>query len=305
LGACDACRGFGRTIDIDLDLVVPDPTLSLKDGAIKPWRIKAAQWERRELLSFCQKRKIPATVPWQELAAEQQRIIIDGDGNYYGVRGWFRWLEGKAYKMHVRVFLARYRGYFPCESCKGARLKPDGLLYRVGGKTLADINQLSVGECYAFFRDLQLSVFQDQVAHLILDEIRKRLRFLVEVGLEYLTLDRQSRTLSGGELERVDLTTAIGSSLVNTLYILDEPTTGLHFADVKKLIHVLDRLVNLGNTVVLIEHNLDVIKVADHIIDLGPEGGDEGGRILFEGKPEDLIKNRESYTAQFLKSELN
>ena len=216
LGACEACRGFGRTIDVDLDLVIPDPTLSVEEGAIKPWRIRAAQWERRELLAFCRKQKIPLSVPWQALSDEQRRTIIEGDGEYYGVRGWFRWLETKTYKMHVRVFLARYRGYFHCETCHGARLKPEALLYRVGGKTLAEINQLSVGDCYAFFRDLRLSTFQDQVAHLILEEIRKRLRYLVEVGVEYLTLDRQSRTLSGGELERVDLTTAIGSALVNT-----------------------------------------------------------------------------------------
>jgi excinuclease ABC subunit A len=300
LGACESCRGFGRTIDIDLDLVVPDPKLSLKDGAIKPWRIKAAQWERRELLSFCQKRKIPVTVPWQDLAAEQQRVIIDGDGDYYGVRGWFRWLEGKAYKMHVRVFLARYRGYFPCEACKGARLKPEGLLYRVGGKTLAAINQLSVGESHAFFRDLQLSVFQDQVAHLILDEIRKRLRFLVEVGLEYLTLDRQSRTLSGGELERVDLTTAIGSSLVNTLYILDEPSIGLHPRDSHRLVRILKGLRDNGNAVVVVEHDPEIIREADHILDMGPLAGEKGGEVVFAGSYEQILRDKKSLTGKYL-----
>ena len=300
LGACESCRGFGRTIDIDLDLVVPDPNLSLKDGVIKPWRIKAAQWERRELLSFCQKRKIPATVPWQELTAEQQRVIIDGDGDYYGVRGWFRWLEGKAYKMHVRVFLARYRGYFPCESCKGARLKPDGLLYRVGGKTLADINQLSVSDCYAFFRELQLSVFQDHVAHLLLDEIRKRLRFLVEVGLEYLTLDRQSRTLSGGELERVDLTTAIGSSLVNTLYILDEPSIGLHPRDSHRLVRILKGLRDNGNAVVVVEHDPEIIREADYILDMGPLAGEKGGNVVFAGSYDKILQDKQSLTGKYL-----
>jgi len=300
LGACESCRGFGRTIDIDLDLVVPDHSLSLKDGAIKPWRIKAAQWERRELLAFCQKRKISVSVPWRELTAEQQRIIIDGDGSYYGVRGWFRWLEAKAYKMHVRVFLARYRGYFPCEVCKGARLKPDGLLYRVGGKTLAEINQLSVGECHAFFRDLQLSAFQDQVAHLILDEIRKRLRFLVEVGLEYLTLDRQSRTLSGGELERVDLTTAIGSSLVNTLYILDEPSIGLHPRDSHRLVRILKGLRDNGNAVVVVEHDPEIIREADHILDMGPLAGEKGGEVVFAGSYDKILQDRKSLTGKYL-----
>jgi excinuclease ABC subunit A len=304
LGACETCRGFGRTIDIDLDLVVPDPTLSIKDGAIKPWRIKAAQWERQELLSFCQKKKIPITAPWETLSEEQRRLIIEGDGDYYGVRGWFRWLETKTYKMHVRVFLARYRGYFPCEVCHGARLKPEALLYRVGGKTLAEINQLSVGECYAFFRDLQLSAFQDQVAHLILEEIRKRLRYLVEVGVEYLTLDRQSRTLSGGELERVDLTTAIGSSLVNTLYILDEPSIGLHPRDSHRLVRILKGLRDNGNTVVVVEHDPEIIREADNILDLGPLAGERGGEVVFSGPYAKILSDKHSLTGKYLSNRL-
>ncbi|MBI3796387.1 MAG: excinuclease ABC subunit UvrA [Deltaproteobacteria bacterium] len=300
LGACESCRGFGRTIDIDLDLVVPDPLLSIKDGAIKPWRIKAAQWERREVLAFCQKRNIPTTIPWRNLSAEQQRWVIEGDGDYYGVRGWFRWLETKTYKMHVRVFLARYRGYFPCEVCHGARLKPEALLYRIGSKTLAELAQLSVGECYAFFRDLHLTAFQDQVAHLILEEIRKRLRYLVEVGVEYLTLDRQSRTLSGGELERVDLTTAIGSSLVNTLYILDEPSIGLHPRDSHRLVRILKSLRDNGNTVVVVEHDPEIVKEADHILDLGPLAGEKGGEIVFAGSYAKLLRDKRSLTGKYL-----
>ncbi len=304
LGACESCRGFGRTIDIDLDLIVPDPTLSLKENAIKPWRINAAQWERRELLAFCQKHKISVTVPWQDLSEEQRHLVIDGDGEYYGVRGWFRWLETKTYKMHVRVFLARYRGYFPCETCQGARLKPDALLYRVGGKTLAEINQLSVSECHAFFRDLRLTAFQDQVAHLILDEIRNRLRYLVDVGLEYLTLDRQSRTLSGGELERVDLTTAIGSSLVNTLYILDEPSIGLHPRDSHRLVRILKSLRDNGNTVVVVEHDPEIIKEADHILDLGPLAGEQGGEIVFAGPYSKIVRDKRSLTGKYLSGHL-
>src|SRR6266545_2116832 len=300
LGACESCRGFGRTIDLDLDLVVPDPMLSIKDGALKPWRIKAAQWERRELLDFCQKQKIATTDPWQDLSEEQRRLVVEGDGDYYGVRGWFRWLETKTYKMHVRVFLVRYRGYFPCDVCHGARLKPDALLYQIGGKTLAELAQLSVGECYTFFRDLQLTTFEDQVAHLILDEIRKRLRYLVEVGVEYLTLDRQSRTLSGGELERVDLTTAIGSSLVNTLYILDEPSIGLHPRDSRRLVEILQRLRANQNTVVVVEHDPEIIKECDHIIDLGPRAGEQGGQIMFAGSYDELLKDEQSLTAAYL-----
>jgi excinuclease ABC subunit A len=300
LGACESCRGFGRTIDLDLDLVIPDPTLSVKDGAIKPWRIKAAQWERRELLAFCQKQKINIATPWRLLSEAHRNLIIEGDGEYYGVRGWFRWLETKTYKMHVRVFLARYRGYFPCEACHGARLKPDGLLYRVGGKTLAEINQLAVGDCYAFFRDLQLSAFQDQVAHLILDEIRKRLRYLVEVGVEYLTLDRQSRTLSGGELERVDLTTAIGSSLVNTLYILDEPSIGLHPRDSHRLVRILQGLRNNGNTVVVVEHDPEIIREADNILDMGPFAGEKGGTVVYSGPYSQILRDTHSLTGKYL-----
>ena len=305
LGACEQCRGFGRTIDLDLELVVPDPTLSLKDGAIKPWRIKAAQWERRELFEFCKQHKISTTAPWQELSQQQQNFIMEGDGQYYGVRGWFRWLETKTYKMHVRVFLARYRGYFPCDECHGARLKPESLLYRVGGKTLSEINLLSIGECYAFFRDLKLSGFQDQVAHLILDEIRKRLHYLVEVGVEYLTLDRQSRTLSGGELERVDLTTAIGSALVNTLYILDEPSIGLHPRDSGRLVRILKNLRDNGNTVVVVEHDPEIIKEADNILDLGPQAGEKGGEIVYAGPYDKILGDKRSLTGKYLSQRLS
>ena len=305
LGACEKCKGFGRTIDLDLELVVPDSGLSLKDGAIKPWRIKAAQWERRELFAFCKRRGIPSTVAWRDLSPEQHGLILDGDGEYYGVRGWFQWLEIKTYKMHVRVFLARYRGYFTCDACHGGRLKPESLLYRVGGKTLAEINLLSVGACARFFEGLRLSAFQDQVARLILAEIRKRLRYLVEVGVEYLTLDRQSRTLSGGELERVDLTTALGSALVNTLYILDEPSIGLHPRDSHRLVRILQNLRDNGNTVVVVEHDPEIIKEADHILDLGPLAGEQGGQIVFSGPYEKMLADKRSLTGHYLSQRLS
>ena len=304
LGACDTCRGFGRTIDIDPELIVPDPTLTLKEGAIKPWRIKAAQWERRELFSFCEQNTIPTDVSWQALSQEQQHAIMEGEDDYYGVRGWFKWLETKTYKMHVRVFLARYRGYFKCEDCHGARLKPEGLLYRVGGKTLADINLMSIGAGAEFFAALKLPSYQEQVAHLILDEIRKRLRYLVEVGVEYLTLDRQSRTLSGGELERVDLTTALGSALVNTLYILDEPSIGLHPRDSQRLVRILQDLRDNGNTVVVVEHDPEIIRETDNVIDLGPRAGEKGGEIVFNGPYAKLLKDKKSLTGQYLSGRL-
>ncbi len=224
LGACETCRGFGRVIDIDLDLVIPDPGKSLSEGAIKPWLNRTRR--TRRLLDFCERRRIPTQRPWGELSETQKRLVIDGDGEYKGIRGWFRRLERKSYRMHVRVLLARYRAYLICPECHGSRLKADALHYRIEDKTIAQVNAMTVGEAETFFRKLKPQGALDQIAGLILDEIRRRLGYLVGVGLDYLTLDRQSRTLSGGELERVDLTTAIGSSLVNTLYVLDEPSIG-------------------------------------------------------------------------------
>ena len=212
LGACDTCRGFGRTIDVDLDLIIPDPAKSLADGAIKPWSTPSTGWERNELSRFCKRAGIPMHEPFEQLPEAARRRIIDGEGKYYGIRGWFRWLEGRTYKMHVRVFLARYRSYRICPTCGGGRLKPEALLFRIAAATVVDVNQMSVADGAAFFSRLALSPAQEEVAHLILIEIRSRLGYLLAVGLDYLTLDRQSRTLSGGELARVDLTRAVSSS---------------------------------------------------------------------------------------------
>jgi excinuclease ABC subunit A len=303
LGACDACRGFGRIIDLDLDLVVPDPQKSIARGAVKPWTTKTTSWERGELLKLCKRNGIPTDVPWRDLTDEQRHLIVDGDerGHMAGIRGWFKWLEGRTYKMHVRVFLARYRSYTECPACDGARLKPEALDFRIAGKTVADVNRLPIAEAQRFFAALPLPSGQDEaVAEMILTEVQSRLRYLVEVGLEYLTLDRQSRTLSGGELERVDLTTAVGSSLVNTLYVLDEPSIGLHPRDTDRLIRLLHRLRDQGNTVVVVEHDPAIIRAADHVIDLGPGAGERGGTILFAGPPSRLRTARGSATGDFL-----
>jgi excinuclease ABC subunit A len=300
LGACDACRGFGRTIDVDLDLILPDPTKSLADGAIKPWSTPSTEWERGALARFCKRAGIPMNVPFERLSSDQQRRIIDGEGKYFGVRGWFRWLEGRTYKMHVRVFLARYRSYRLCPSCNGGRLKPEASLFTINGATVVDVNQMSVADAAAFFDRLQLSPAQEEIAHLILTEIRSRLGYLLAVGLDYLTLDRQSRTLSGGELARVDLTRAVGSSLVNTLYILDEPSVGLHPRDSQRLVKILQELRAKENTVVVVEHEQEIIREADHVIDLGPGAGERGGTILFAGTYADLLAERGSATAQYL-----
>ena len=298
LGACETCRGFGRVIDIDLDLVIPDPGKSLSDGAIKPWMNRARR--TRRLLDFCERKKVPTKKPWGELTDGQKNLVIDGDGEYKGIRGWFRRLERKSYRMHVRVLLARYRAYLMCPECQGSRLKADALNYRIDGKDIAQVNALSVGEAQRFFQALKPAGALDQVASLILDEIRRRLGYLVGVGLEYLTLDRQSRTLSGGDLERVDLTTAIGSSLVNTLYVLDEPSIGLHPRDSRRLVEILQRLRANQNTVVVVEHDPEIIKECDHVIDLGPKAGEQGGEVMFAGSYDDLLKDEQSLTAAYL-----
>ena len=325
LGACAKCRGFGRTIGIDMGLVVPDPRKSIREGAIKPWAIKAAEGERNECLKFCRQKKIPTDLPWSDLAPEQRRMLLEGDGKYYGVRGWFQWLETKTYKMHVRVFLSRYRSYDLCPDCNGARVRPEALDWKIDGsgrptdvrtrptgagatieegrgnwKNIGEIHAMSVAEARDFFQRLELGRAQAEVAKLVLDEIRSRLGYLVDVGLGYLTLDRQSRTLSGGELERVDLTTAIGSSLVNTLYILDEPSIGLHSRDSSRLVGILKKLRDNGNTVVVVEHDAEVIRSSDHVIDLGPGAGEHGGQLQFAGPTAELLDCRESLTADYL-----
>jgi len=298
LGACETCRGFGRVIDIDLDLVIPDPGKSLSDGAIRPWINRTRR--TRRLLDYCERKKVPTKKPWGELTDKQKALVVEGDGEYKGIRGWFRRLERKSYRMHVRVLLARYRAYLICPDCQGSRLKVDALYYRIAGKDIAQVNAMSVAEAHEFFQALKPAGAMDQVASLILDEIRRRLSYLVGVGLEYLTLDRQSRTLSGGELERVDLTTAIGSSLVNTLYVLDEPSIGLHPRDSRRLVEILQRLRANQNTVIVVEHDPEIIKECDHIIDLGPKAGEQGGRIMFAGSYQELLKDEESLTAAYL-----
>ncbi len=305
LGACETCHGFGRSIDLDVDLVIPDPSKSIADGAIKPWTTRAARWELRELKKFCERRGISLERPFAELDEEDRRLIIDGegswhDGKYYGIRGWFEWLERKSYKMHVRVFLARYRRYVTCADCHGTRLKPEGLNFLIAGRNIADVTRMSVAEAHAYFQALDLDATRDQVASLVLHEIRRRLDYLMGVGLEYLTLDRQSRTLSGGELERVDLTTAIGSSLVNTLYVLDEPSIGLHPRDSHRLVEILHRLRANHNTVVVVEHDPEIVKESDYVIDLGPQAGERGGEVVFAGSYDELLGSETSLTADYL-----
>lgn len=300
LGACELCRGFGRIIDLDLDLVVPDRTRTLDGGAVKPWTTPSTTEERRELLAWCRRRKIPVDVPYAQLDEEQRRLVEDGDDTFFGIRGWFRWLERKTYKMHVRVLLSRYRSYRTCSTCEGSRVKPEALDFRIAGHSIADVNRMNVGSALALFRSLDIDPEREPASALVLGEIRSRLRYLEEVGLSYLTLDRQSRTLSGGELERVDLTTAVGSSLVNTLYVLDEPSIGLHPRDSARLVGIMRNLCAHRNTVVVVEHDPEIIAAADHVIDMGPGAGAAGGTIVARGSVAAITEDPRSLTGQYL-----
>ena len=300
LGACQTCQGFGRTIDIDLDLIIPDRGKSLAKGAVKPWSTQATRHERRIMLGFCVNQGIPTDVPFASLTDGQQTMIIDGHGEFFGLRGWFAWLETRTYRMHVRIFLARYRSYITCSTCHGTRLQPEALLTRIRGYAISDVYALSVGSCADFFEELAEPAHHDEAITLLLGEIRSRLGYLVAVGLEYLTLDRQSRTLSGGEVQRVNLTTALGSSLVNTLYILDEPSIGLHPRDSRRLVGILRHLKANRNTIVVVEHDPEIIRESDRILDLGPGAGERGGEIVYFGPPGDIAAAPDSLTGQYL-----
>ena len=297
-GACPRCQGFGNTIDFDMDRVIPDRGLSLTDGAVDPWtKPKYRSW----LANFQKHAKgtVRLRTPFCELTEGERDTVYDF------IRRFFDHLETKKYKLHVRVFLSRYRGYALCPDCKGARLRKEALYVRVGGKNLADIVRLNIAEAYEFFGALQLSPEETAIADKILVEIRQRLKFLNDVGLDYLTLDRLSATLSGGEAQRIQLATSLGSRLVGACYVLDEPSIGLHTRDTGRLIHILEELRGLGNTIVVVEHDPDVMRAADHIVDLGPGAGEHGGHIVFEGPLDALTADGvNSLTARYLRKEL-
>ncbi|MCP4747885.1 MAG: excinuclease ABC subunit UvrA [Desulfobacteraceae bacterium] len=303
-GACDTCRGFGRVIDIDLDLIIPNPNLSLSDGAIKPWGDEFdARHEYYDLEKFCARENISMDKAFNKLSASQQKAIIEGTSSYYGIRGFFKWLEGRTYKMHVRVYLSRYRSYDICKSCNGARFKPEPLLYQINGCNIADFYAMSVNQALEFALDLEKQN-RDEASALVLTQIVSRLTYLKDVGLDYLTLDRQSRTLSGGEVQRTALASSLGSSLVNCLYVLDEPSIGLHPRDNQRLIGILERLRNLPNTIVVVEHDPAIIESADYLLDLGPKAGEQGGQIMYFGPAKQIGVQPEttgdSLTADYL-----
>ncbi|MCG6941333.1 MAG: excinuclease ABC subunit UvrA [Thiohalocapsa sp.] len=336
LGACDTCRGFGRVIGIDWSLVVPDESKSLLAGAIKPIQSDSYSEVQEDLIGFAHRRGIPTDVPWRDLSDADRHWVLEGEGEWedqvwYGIRRFFGWLEGRAYKMHVRVLLSRYRSYDTCPACNGARLKDAALDFRVGDHALADaalprgerfrharvsmpetawfglpglnvhdLLCLPIERCRAFFDDLALPGAMDQAMELLLANIRSRLRYLTEVGLGYLTLDRQSRTLSGGEVQRINLTTALGTSLVNTLFVLDEPSIGLHPRDMDRVVAILQRLRDQGNTLLVVEHDPQVMRAADRIIDIGPGPGERGGELVFQGTPAALLTCEGSLTGDYL-----
>nr|WP_298718866.1 excinuclease ABC subunit UvrA [uncultured Steroidobacter sp.] len=336
LGACDSCRGFGRIIGIDFGLIVPDESKTLKGGAIRPWQTESYRECQDDLIKYARKRNIPIDVPWRELTEEQRQWVLEGEGSWedklwYGVRRFFAWLETKSYKMHIRVLLSKYRAYTPCTACDGARLKTDALLWRLGtradakavlpdnlrfkpkgvqwtdaqlaelpGIGIHELMLLPIDRCKQFFDRLALPAPLDEASDLVLREIRGRFGYLLDVGLGYLTLDRQSRTLSGGEVQRINLTTALGTSLVNTLFVLDEPSIGLHPRDMGRVIDVMRRLKAAGNSLVVVEHDPQVMQAADRLIDVGPGPGEKGGEIVFFGEPSELKHAERSLTADYL-----
>jgi excinuclease ABC subunit A len=305
-GACPRCQGFGNTIDFDLNLVVPDTSKSLDDGAVEPWSKPRHRSFLNDAKKWARSRNIPSNVPWRQLSSEQRRLILEGDpeNDFGGVKGFFAWLERKKYKLHVRVFLSRYRGYATCPECAGARLRPEARAVRVAGNSITDVCRFTVKEARVFFSNLLLSEAQTKVAEKILEEVRTRLQYLDEVGLDYLTLDRLTSTLSGGESQRIQLATSLGSHLVGALYVLDEPSIGLHPRDTLRLIEILKSLRDLGNTVLVVEHDPETIHAADRIIDLGPGAGELGGKLLFSGDFQAMLEEHKSLTGRYLSGEL-
>ncbi len=302
LGACPTCEGFGRVIDLDLGRIVPDPSRSIRDGTIAPWTTPAYVGKLHELLGRAAELDVPTDIPFQRLSPEQVQTVVEGrpERGYAGLRGFFRWLESKSYKMHVRVFASRWRSYRPCPACRGARLRPEALAVKVGGLDIAAVRGLTVVEARTFLARSGEHDGANTVVRRIVEGVQRRLDYLDRIGLGYLTLDRQARTLSGGEAQRVALTAALGSGLVNTLYVLDEPTVGLHPHDVDRLIATLHELRDAGNSVIVVEHDAAVLGAADMVVDIGPGAGALGGRVLYAGPVAGLADVAESATGDFL-----
>jgi len=302
-GACPECHGFGDLAVVDEDKVIPDPSKSLEQGAVEPWTKPQSRGMQKELLAEARRRKIPTNVPFRDLKPGDQRFVLDGGDGYYGVKGFFDWLQSKKYKVQVRVLLSRYRKYVPCPACAKTRLNPRALGVRVNGLNIGEIVRLTVAEALDFFDRLGLRPYERQVAEKLVQEIRGRLRFLMEVGLDYITLDRMTFTLSGGEAQRISLAAALSASLVGTLFVLDEPSIGLHPRDNHRLVRILKSLRDIGNTVVVVEHDPDIVRAAEHVVDMGPRAGEAGGEVVFAGPWADFLRDRGSLTSQYIRGE--
>src|SRR5450755_2836862 len=303
-GACPRCQGFGHTIDFDLDLVIPDKLKTLAECAIEPWTKPKYRPLFTDLKKFAKAAGIPLDVPWADLEDEHKELVLKGEGKFLGVRGFFSHLERKKYKLHVRVFLSRYRGYSLCPECNGSRLRMEARQVKINGRNICEVSALTVEDTLRFFEQVELSAEEAEIADRLLQEIRERLRFLNDVGLEYLTLDRLSSTLSGGEAQRIQLATSLGSRLVGTLYVLDEPSIGLHPRDTHRLIKILHGLRDLGNTILVVEHDPDIMRAADRILDLGPGAGENGGKLVAEGTYDEILHNPISLTGRYLSGDL-
>jgi len=303
-GACPRCQGFGNTIDFDPNLIIPDKSKTLDEGAIAPWTTTKYRPHHGEMKRAAKAAGIPTDVPWYDLTPAQQAFIEDGNATFPGIRGFFAALERKKYKLHVRVFLSKYRGYALCPDCRGQRLRAEARAVLINNQNICETSALTITAAQTFFDNLQLSPAQLEVAGKILEEVRQRVHFLLQVGLDYLTLDRLSSTLSGGEAQRIQLATSLGSRLVGALYVLDEPSIGLHTRDTAKLIGIMKDLRDLGNTILVVEHDPDVIRAADHLLDLGPGAGELGGHLLASGTVAEVTANPNSITGKYLSGRL-
>ncbi len=302
-GACPICHGFGDLAVLDEDKIIPDKNKSLEEGAVEPWTKPVSYRRMWRLIDEADKRGIPTNIPFKDLREEWKRFVFEGEGRYKGVKGFFERLQRKKYKVQVRVFLSRYRKYVPCSDCNQMRLNPRALSVKIEGFSIGQVVQMTVQQAYDFFQNIRLSAFHKQVAEKLIVEIQNRLKFLLEVGLDYISLDRMTFTLSGGEAQRINLASALSASLVGTLFVLDEPSIGLHARDNSRLVEILKSLKDIGNTVMVVEHDPEIIKSAEYLIDLGPRAGQAGGEVIFNGPLNEFLKHCDSLTAQYLRGD--
>ncbi len=305
VGACPQCQGFGRSIGIDMSLVVPDPNKTIRQGAIQPWTFPRWRENLVDLLKVAKKAGVPTDVPFKELTVEQRDVVLNGYDGFDGIHRFFQFIERKSYKIHYRVFLSRYRGYTTCTLCNGSRLRQEALNIKVAGNTIHEVVRMTIADASGFFQTLKLSPYDLGVARRIVEELKKRLRFLNDVGIGYITLDRLTMTLSGGEYQRINLATSLGSSLVGSLYVLDEPSIGLHPRDCARLVKILKSLRDLGNTVLVVEHDDEMIRTADIVVDMGPRAGEHGGEVVFNGSVDRLLRHDTAITGKYLNGVLS